>query len=92
MLPLGCGDAVEELTVPIHALLDDQQETEGVVLSPEDITAIVAAFDAVLSKLGLFDRKDYMTVTVGKLIIQVAKDGERDPTKLCERVLNILGK
>jgi hypothetical protein len=84
--------AVEGLTVPIHALLDDQQETEGVVLSPEDVTAIVTAFDATLSKLGLVDRKDDMTVTVAKVILQVAKDGERDPTKLCERVLNILGK
>jgi hypothetical protein len=80
------------LTVPIHALLDDQQETEGIVLSPEDITAIVAAFDAALSKLGLVDCKDYMTVTVAKIIIQVAKDGERDPKKLCDQVLNILRK
>jgi hypothetical protein len=37
-----------------------------------------------LSKLGLVDRTDPMTMTVAKLIIQLAKNGERDPQKLCD--------
>jgi hypothetical protein len=31
-------------------------------------------------------------MTVAKLIIQLAKDGERDPDKLCDGVLNIIRK
>jgi hypothetical protein len=31
-------------------------------------------------------------MTVAKLIIQLAKDGERDPENLCDGVLKILGK
>jgi len=38
------------------------------------------------------DRKVPMTMTVAKVIIQLAKDGERDPKKLCEGALKILGK
>jgi hypothetical protein len=31
-------------------------------------------------------------MTVAKLIIQLAKDGERDPGKLCDGALNIIRK
>jgi hypothetical protein len=51
-----------------------------------------AAFDAALSKLGLVDRKDPMTMTVAKLIIELAKNGQRDPKKLCNDALKLLGK
>jgi hypothetical protein len=33
-----------------------------------------------------------MTMTVAKLIIQLAKNGERDPQKLCDDPLKSLGK
>jgi hypothetical protein len=50
---------------------------------------LTAAFDAALNKLGLVDRQDPVTMTVAKLITQLAKDGERDPEKLCDGVLKI---
>jgi hypothetical protein len=53
---------------------------------------LAAAFEATLSKLGLVDRKDPMTTTVAQLIIQLAKDGERDPERLCAGALKMLGK
>jgi hypothetical protein len=33
-----------------------------------------------------------MTLTVAKLIIGLAQDGERDPQKLCDRAVRILRK
>jgi hypothetical protein len=75
------------LDVPIRAILETEY---GPVFEPEDVTAIAAAFEAALSKLRLTDRKDPMTMTIAKLIIQLAKDGERDPQRLCDGALEIL--
>jgi hypothetical protein len=75
--------------VPIRAILEDEY---GPVFEPDDVAKLTAAFEAALSKLGLVDRNDPITSTVAKLIIQLAKDGERDPEKLCDGVLEIFGK
>jgi len=75
--------------VPIHALLGDQQETEGAVLSPEDIAAIVAAYEAILERLKITDRRAPMALLVAKTVIQIAKEGERDPERLSERVIRL---
>jgi hypothetical protein len=77
------------LDVPIRALLENDYRS---AFGPEDIPNLAAAFDAALSKLGLVDRKDPMTMTVAKLIIELAKNGERDPKKLWEDALKLLGK
>ena len=87
--PFYLRRAVEGLTVPIRDILKVEY---GPVFEPEEIASLTAAFDAALSRLGLVDRKDPMTTTVAKLIIQLAKDGERDPKKLCDETLTILGK
>jgi hypothetical protein len=47
---------------------------------------------AALRKLELVDRKDHITLTVAKLIIGLAKQGERDPKKLCDRAVKTLRK
>jgi hypothetical protein len=51
-----------------------------------------AAFEAALSKLGLVDRTDPATMAVAKLIIEFAKEGERDPERLCTLALKQLSK
>jgi hypothetical protein len=58
-----------------------------VAFRPHELAAIAAAFDEVLRKLGLNDRKDKVTELVARELIDIAKRGERDPTKLCEEVL-----
>ena len=75
--------------MPIREILKAEY---GPVFEPEDVANLTAAFDATLSKLRLVDRKDPITMTVAKLIIQLAKHGERDPKKLCDETLTILGK
>lgn len=79
--------------MPIRAILQTESETEyGPMFGPEEVANLTAAFDAALSKLGLVGRKDPMTTAVAKLIIQLAKDGERDPEKLCDQALKLLGQ
>jgi hypothetical protein len=76
------------LAVPIREILARKY---GSAFGPDDIPHLVAGYEAALRKLGLVDRTAPVTITVAKLIIEVAKDGERDPEKLCDRALKILG-
>jgi hypothetical protein len=64
--------------VPIRALLEKHYRS---AFGPEDIANLAAAFEAALSKLGLVDRKDPVTMTVAKLIIEVRKVGARSQDK-----------
>ena len=70
----------------MHALL----EHGNVSFEPEDIANLVAAFESALTNLGLKDRNDPATTQVAKLIIQLAKDGQRDPNRLAERATRIV--
>jgi len=65
----------------IHTLL----ECDSVSFGPEDIAKLVAGFELALTNLGLKERNDLATTQVAKLIIQLAKDGQRDPKHLAER-------
>jgi hypothetical protein len=68
--------------VPIRTFLEHDHS-----FGPEDIAGLSAAFDAALSKLGLVDRTDLATLAIAKLIIELAKEGERDPERLCALAL-----
>ncbi len=59
--------------MPIRPLL------QGGSFSPEDVTSLVAAFEDTLSALGLVDRKDPAVLMVARRIIDLARDGERNP-------------
>ena len=59
---------------------------------PEDIAGLTTAFEAALAKLGLVDRSDPTTLTLAKLIIELAKAGEREPERLCDSALRYLSK
>jgi hypothetical protein len=58
------------------------------VFGPDDLRAMTTAFDFALDQLGLIDRTDAATELVAKRIIAIAKQGERDPVKLCEGALS----
>jgi hypothetical protein len=80
------------MTSSLSLLREPRSLPAGLPFEPEEVASLTAAFDAALTKLGLVDRKDPMTTTVAKLIIQLAKEGERDPKKLCDQALKILHK
>jgi hypothetical protein len=72
--------------MPIRGLLDVQEAA----FDPEDITAMIAAHEMALKRLGVTDRKSAMAFLVAETVIQIATGGERDPKLLCERVIQAL--
>jgi hypothetical protein len=72
--------------MPIRPLL----EGEGAVFGPEDIAGITAAFDDALQRLGLVDRKDPIVLVVARTTLELAKEGERDPKRLSDKVVEVL--
>ena len=75
------------LHVPLRLILENDHS-----FAPEDTANLTAAFESALSKLGLVNRNDPMTTAVAKLVIQLAKEGERDPGRLCDGAVTALGK
>src|SRR5262249_16844459 len=83
---LGCSKRGRLVAMPMQGLLD----AEGAVFDPEDIKAIAAAFDTALERLKVTDRKSAMAHLVAKTVIQIAKEGERDPERVSEKVIRLL--
>jgi hypothetical protein len=57
--------------MPIHALLEQEQAQEEAVFSPEDLTAIIAAYELALTRLKVDDRKAPMATLIAKTVIQI---------------------
>ena len=67
--------------MPIQLLLRDG------VFSPEDIAAITAAFEGTLQSMGVHDRTHPTATLIAKRIIELARQGERNPGLLRDAVL-----
>jgi hypothetical protein len=78
---------LELVIMPIRMLLKDDHW-----FGPEDIAGLTEALEGALSKLGLVNRDDPTTLTVAKLIIHLAKQGERDPAQLRDHAVEISQK
>jgi hypothetical protein len=62
----------------------------GDVFGPEDIAQLAAGLESALTDLGIKDRNDPTTTLVAKLIIHLAKDGDRNPMSLAKRAIEIV--
>ena len=62
----------------------------GVSFWPEDIALLGAALESALRSLDITNRNDPTVTSVAKLIIQLAGNGERDPTRLAKRAIEIV--
>jgi hypothetical protein len=62
----------------------------GVSFGPEDIALLAAGLEYALTSLDITNRNDPTTTAVAKLIIQLARNGERDPTRLAKRAIEIV--
>jgi hypothetical protein len=67
--------------MPITRLLQDT------AFGPDEIAVLVAAYEDALRALSLVNRSDLATEMVAKRIIELAKQGERDPVRLQERAM-----
>jgi hypothetical protein len=63
---------------------------QGRAFGPEDIKVMSTAFEGALNALGLMDRADALNELVAKKIIEIAKTGERNPSRLRDRALKSL--
>jgi hypothetical protein len=68
--------------VPIRRFLEQHH-----AFDPEDVKVLVGAFEDTLLALNLTNRQDPLAISVAKLIIEFAKDGERDPVRLRDLAL-----
>ena len=57
---------------------------------PETIRVMGVAFEMVRAALRVNDRDDLAVKIIAKRIIELAKEGERNPDLLCERALRDL--
>ena len=71
--------------MPIRRLLEHND-----AFSPEDVQVLLGAFDDTVRALNLTDRERPLTMMVAKLIIEFAKEGERDPDRLRDLVVKSL--
>ena len=69
----------------IHRIL------QNMPLVPEDISRLVAAYEAALKALELTDRTDPITEIVARKIIEIAQTGVRDPLQISKLALKALG-
>jgi|HubBroStandDraft_6_1064221.scaffolds.fasta_scaffold375510_3 hypothetical protein len=72
--------------VPVREFLEKDSS-----FGPDDLAAMSAGFERALHRLRLTDRTDPATALVARKIIALAKQGERDPERLCAGVLDALG-
>jgi hypothetical protein len=69
--------------MPIHHLVKQH------AFMPDEIKVLVAAFEEALQELQLKDRTDPATMLVAKRIVELAKEGERDPIRLVKAAVNV---
>jgi hypothetical protein len=62
----------------LHTVIREERTS----FDPETISAIAAAYDAVLRELGLSERDDERTRMVAKRVIEFASRGELDSKRL----------
>ena len=67
---------------------DQEQE----IFEPNTIAALAAALKETLHQLRLVDRNDPAVTIIAKRIIELARQGERDPIRLRDEVIQSLRK
>jgi hypothetical protein len=59
-------------------------------LDAETVKAVMVAFEEARKALGLVDKDDAITDYLAKQVVQLAKQGERDPVRLRDLTLKSL--
>ena len=71
--------------MPVHAPVAQDH-----AFTPEDVKVLIDAFEDTLRALKLAHREDALTTMVAKSIIELAKQGERDPAQLRDFALKVV--
>ena len=73
--------------MPIRLLLEEDH-----AFSPDDVKILIDAFEDTLRALGLTDPEHPSSIKIAKIVIGLAKDGERDPARLTKTMTNMNGR
>jgi hypothetical protein len=65
----------------LRRLVQEEQQ-EGGVFDPEDIAVMTTAFDRLWADFKLTNRDDPVVTTLAKLVIEIVRNGERDPERV----------
>jgi hypothetical protein len=71
--------------VPIRLIIKNDR-----AFSAEEAKVLIEAFEDTLRALKLNDREDPITLLVAKRVVELAKEGERDPVQLRNRTLKTI--
>jgi len=74
--------------VPTLALQRPVQD-EGGVFGPDEIAIMTTAFEQIIQDLRLTQRDDPIAEMAAKLVIELVRNGERDPEKLRKHVVGL---
>jgi hypothetical protein len=69
------------MTIPVRV------ESEKEAFGPDTISLLTIAFEEALRHLGLVNRNDPLATMVAKRIIELARQGERDPVQLRDQAI-----
>jgi hypothetical protein len=64
---------------------------QGAAFDANDIEVMAAAYEAALERVRLKNRQDPLTELIAHKIIEVYRNGERDPAHVCSVALRELG-
>jgi hypothetical protein len=59
-----------------------KEEDSGGVFGREDIAIMTTAFDRLLADFKLTNRDDPVVTMLAKLVIEIVRNGERDPERI----------
>jgi hypothetical protein len=65
----------------------EQQEEEGGSFGPDEIAVMAAAFEGILSDFRLKDRDDPVVEMIARVVIELVRNGERDPIEVRKEIL-----
>jgi hypothetical protein len=68
--------------VPIREMLKRQE-----FLEPKETAVLCEVFEDVLKTLGIVDRQDILTTLIARKLVELARAGERDPSRLKQKTL-----
>jgi hypothetical protein len=65
-------------------------QLQWLAFEPDTVKSMTIAFDEAVLSLELADDADPFRYVIAKKIIEIARKGERDPARLCERAIKEL--
>jgi hypothetical protein len=75
-------------TQTFFKVIHEEQQGSG-AFGPDEIAVMAIAFNQLLQDLKLVDRDDPLVRTVAKLVIEIVRNGERDPKQVRQKVLSL---